>query len=180
MTINRNIQTLEEFRKQELRHLPNSTGELSNLLRDIALAAKRVNVEVNKAGLVDILGETGSFNFQGEAVQLLDKFANNEFMLVLQRGISCSGIVSEKMDDFISFDEELCNLSKYIVVIDPLDGSSNIDVNISIGTIFGVYRRRSKIGSACTREDFLQRGDSGSHDAYGLLRYRHQRASCHR
>src|ERR1700688_5253586 len=95
--INRNILTLEEFRKQELRSLPNATGELSNLLRDIALAAKRVNVEMNKAGLVDILGETGSVNVQGEMVQRLDHFANNEFMLVLQRGISCSGVVSEEV-----------------------------------------------------------------------------------
>ena len=99
--MNRNIQTLEEFRKQELRHLPNATGELSNLLRDIALAAKRVNVEVNKAGLVDIFGETGSVNIQGERVQRLDDFANNQFMHVLQRGISCSGVVSEEVDDFV-------------------------------------------------------------------------------
>jgi fructose-1,6-bisphosphatase I len=160
MTVNRNILTLEEFRNQELRHLPHSTGELSNLLRDIALAAKRVNVEVNKAGLVDILGETGSLNIQGELVQRLDKFANNEYMLVLQRGISCSGIVSEEIDDFISFDEEHCNLSKYVVVIDPLDGSSNIDVNISIGSIFGIFRRKSKIGSPCNRDDFLQKGEN--------------------
>ena len=160
MLFNRNIQTLEEFRKQELRHLPNSTGELSNLLRDIALAAKRVNVEVNKAGLVDILGETGSVNIHGEKVQRLDKFANSEFMLVLQRGISCSGIVSEELDDFVPFDEELCKLSKYVVVIDPLDGSSNIDVNISTGTIFGIFRRRSETGFPCIKDDFLQRGEN--------------------
>src|ERR1700682_1406284 len=77
--INRNILTLEEFRKQELRFLPDATGELSNLLRDIALAAKRVNVEVNKAGLEDILGDTGKINVQGEDVQQLDEFANAEF-----------------------------------------------------------------------------------------------------
>jgi Fructose-1,6-bisphosphatase len=158
--INRSIQTLEEFRKQELRHLPNSTGELSNLLRDIALAAKRVHVEVNKAGLVDILGETGTVNIQGEVVQRLDKLAHTEFMLVLQRGVSCCGLVSEEATDFISFDEEICNLSKYVVVMDPLDGSSNIDVNISIGTIFGIYRRRSPIGFPCQKEDFLQTGEN--------------------
>jgi fructose-1,6-bisphosphatase I len=156
--INRNILTLEEFRKQELRSLPNATGELSNLLRDIALAAKRVNVEVNKAGLIDILGPTGSTNIQNESVQKLDEFANNQFLAVLKRGVSCAGMASEEINDFVAFDEELSNQSKYVVVIDPLDGSSNIDVNISIGTIFGVYRRISKIGSPCEIDDFLQEG----------------------
>jgi fructose-1,6-bisphosphatase I len=159
MKIKRNILTLEEFRKQELRFLPHATGELSNLLRDIALAAKRVNVEVNKAGLEDILGETGSSNIQGERVKRLDEFAHYEFMAVLRRGISCAGIVSEEADEIICFDEELCNQSKYVVVMDPLDGSSNIDVNISIGTIFGIYRRVSPKGSPCREEDFLQKGD---------------------
>ena len=160
MIINRDILTLEEFRKQELRSLPNATGELSNLLRDIALAAKRVNVEVNKAGLVDILGETGAVNIQGESVQRLDEFANAEFMAVLQRGVSCAGIASEELDEFVAFNEELCNQSKYVVVMDPLDGSSNIDVNISIGTIFGVYRRKSVKGMPCVLEDFLQKGEN--------------------
>ena len=159
MNINRSILTLEEFRKQELRFLPQATGELSNLLRDIALAAKRVNVEVNKAGLVDILGETGETNIQGEGVKQLDDFANDSFMAVLQRGISCAGIASEELDDFACFDEDLCNQSKYVVVVDPLDGSSNIDVNISIGTIFGVYRRMTEKGTPCRREDFLQKGE---------------------
>jgi fructose-1,6-bisphosphatase I len=156
--INRDILTLEEFRKQELRFLPKATGELSNLLRDIALAAKRVNVEVNKAGLADILGDTGKINVQGEGVQQLDDFANTTFMTVLQRGISCAGLASEELDDFVCFDEELCNQSKYVVVLDPLDGSSNIDVNISIGTIFGVYRRKTEKGFPCQLEDFLQKG----------------------
>ena len=160
MKINRNILTLEEFRKQELRFLPQATGELSNLLRDIALAAKRVNVEVNKAGLVDILGETGEVNIQGEGVKQLDDFANSAFLAVLQRGISCAGIASEELDDFACFDEDLCNQSKYIVVLDPLDGSSNIDVNISIGTIFGVYRRKTEIGFPCKQNDFLQKGEN--------------------
>ncbi len=160
MMINRNILTLEEFRKQELRFLSHATGELSNLLRDIALAAKRVNVEVNKAGLEDILGDTGKTNVQGEGVQRLDEYANAEFMAVLRRGISCAGIASEELDDFICFDEELCNQSKYVVVLDPLDGSSNIDVNISIGTIFGIYRRKSQKGIPCSKEDFLQKGEN--------------------
>lgn len=158
MHINRCILTLEEFRKQELRFLPQATGELSNLLRDIALAAKRVNVEVNKAGLADILGDTGKINVQGEGVQQLDEFANTTFMTVLQRGISCAGIASEELVDFISFEEEICKQSKYVVVLDPLDGSSNIDANISIGTIFGVYRRISEKGFSCRNEDFIQKG----------------------
>ena len=158
MKINRCILTLEEFRKQELRLLPQATGELSNLLRDIALAAKRVHVEVNRAGLADILGDTGRVNIQGEGVQRLDEFANTTFMTVLQRGVSCAGLASEELDDYVSFDEEICNQSKYVVVLDPLDGSSNIDVNISIGTIFGVYRRKSETGLPCQREDFLQKG----------------------
>lgn len=158
MNINRNILTLDEFTIQQMRMFPNATGELSTLLRDIGLAAKRVNVEVNKAGLVDILGDTGSINVQGEDVKKLDIFANNQFIGVLKHGISCAGIGSEEMDDFVVFDDEISNNSKYVVVFDPLDGSSNIDVNVSIGTIFGVFRRISKIGTPCTQEDFLQPG----------------------
>src|SRR5277367_1135529 len=104
--INRNILTLEEFRKQELRLLPQATGELSNLMRDIALAAKRVHVEVNRAGLADILGDTGRVNIQGERIQRLDEFANTTFMTVLRRGVSCAGLASEELDDFVCFDEE--------------------------------------------------------------------------
>ncbi len=152
--------TLEEFRKKELRSLPQATGELSNLLRDISLASKRVHVEVNKAGLVDILGDTGETNIQNEAVQKLDAFANYQFITVLQGGVSCAGIASEELEDFVAFDELRCNDSKYVLVMDPLDGSSNIDVNISIGTIFGVYRRNSARGAPCIKEDFLQPGEN--------------------
>ena len=158
MIINRNILTLDEFTIQQMRMFPNATGELSTLLRDIGLAAKRINVEVNKAGLVDILGDAGSTNIQGEDVKKLDVFANNQFIGVLKHGISCAGIGSEEMEDFVVFDDEISNNSKYVVIFDPLDGSSNIDVNVSIGTIFGVYRRVSKVGSPCTKEDFLQSG----------------------
>jgi fructose-1,6-bisphosphatase I len=158
MSINRNVLTLDEFTLQQLRQFPTATGELSRLLRDMALAAKRVNVEVNKAGLVDILGDAGSINVQGEDVKKLDVFANNQFMGVLQHGISCAGIGSEEMDDFVVFDDEISNNSKYVVLFDPLDGSGNIDVNVSIGTIFGVYKRVSPLGKPCTKEDFLQPG----------------------
>jgi fructose-1,6-bisphosphatase I len=158
MNINRQVLTLDEFTIQQLRQLPNATGELSTLLRDIGLAAKRVNVEVNKAGLVDILGDAGTINVQGEDVKKLDIYANNQFMGVLKHGISCAGIGSEELDDFVVFDDEVSNQSKYVVQFDPLDGSGNIDVNISIGTIFSVYRRVSEIGKPCTKEDFLQKG----------------------
>jgi fructose-1,6-bisphosphatase I len=159
MTISRTVLTLEEFRKQELRSLPKATGELSSLLSDIALAAKRVNVEVNKAGLVEILGDADALNVHGEAVKKLDVFANYQFMAVLQRGTSCAGMVSEELENFVAFDEALSNQSKYVCALDPLDGSSNIDVNVSIGTIFGVYRRKTKIGTPCRLKDFLQVGE---------------------
>lgn len=156
--INRQVSTLDEFTIQSLRQFPHATGELSSLLRDIGLAAKRVNVEVNKAGLVDILGDEGTMNVQGEEVKKLDVYANNQFMGVLQRGVSCAGIASEELDDFVAFDDDVSRNSKYICMFDPLDGSGNIDVNVSIGTIFSVYRRVSERGTPVVREDFLQRG----------------------
>jgi len=158
MSINRRVQTLDEFTIQQLRDFPKATGELSSLLRDIGLAAKRVNVEVNKAGLVDILGDAGSMNVQGEEVKKLDIFANNQFVGVLRHGISCAGIGSEELDDVVIFDDEVSNASKYVCLFDPLDGSSNIDVNVSIGTIFSVYRRVSELGKPATKADFLQQG----------------------
>lgn len=156
--VNRTIATLDEFTIQSLRNLPTATGELSSLLRDIGLAAKRVNVEVNKAGLVDILGDEGTINVQGEEVKKLDVYANNQFMGVLQRGVSCAGIASEELDDFVAFDDEVSNNSKYVCLFDPLDGSGNIDVNVSIGTIFSIYRRVSPKGTPVVKEDFLQKG----------------------
>jgi fructose-1,6-bisphosphatase I len=156
--VNRNILTLDEFTIQSLRQFPHATGELSTLLRDIGLASKRVNVEVNKAGLVDILGDYGTVNVQGEDVKKLDIFANNQFMGVLQRGVSCAGIASEELDEFVGFEDEVSRNSKYVCLFDPLDGSGNIDVNVSIGTIFSIYRRVSDRGTPVTREDFLQPG----------------------
>ena len=158
MSVNRRVLTLDEFTIQQLRDFPNATGELSNLLRDIGLAAKRVNVEVNKAGLVDILGDAGSVNVQGEDVKKLDLFANNQFMGVLRHGISCAGIASEELDDVVVFDDEISNNSKYVCLFDPLDGRGNIDVNVSIGTIFCVYRRITEKGNPCEKKDFLQPG----------------------
>src|SRR5687768_9809494 len=158
-TINRKVLTLDEFTIQQLRNFPHATGELSGLLRNIGLAAKRVNVEVNKAGLVDILGDTGSVNVQGEEVKKLDEFANDHFMGVLRHGISCAGIASEELNDIVIFDDAVSNNSKYVCMFDPLDGSSNIDVNVSIGTIFSVYRRITPKGTPAALEDFLQLGN---------------------
>ena len=156
--MSRDLLTLDEFRFTEVRSIPNATGELSNLLRDIALASKIINVEVNKAGLVGILGETGEVNVQGERVKKLDLFANQQMTGALKRGISCAGIVSEELEHVEIFDDEMSRNSKYIVAFDPLDGSSNIDNCISIGTIFGIYRRTSPPGERCTDEDFNLHG----------------------
>ncbi|HKG67645.1 MAG TPA: class 1 fructose-bisphosphatase [Segetibacter sp.] len=158
MNINRKIQTLDEFTIQQLREVPGATGELAMLLRDIGLAAKRVNVEVNKAGLVDILGDAGEINVQGEEVKKLDIFANNQFIGVTRHGVSCAGVASEENDDIVVFDDEKSNNSKYVMLMDPLDGSGNVDVNVSIGTIFSIYRRVSEKGKPVVLKDFLQPG----------------------
>lgn len=153
--------TLDEFTIQQLRLYPQATGELSGLLRGIGLAAKMVNVQVNKAAIADILGEDGgAVNVQGETVQKLDSLANNTFINVLRHGIHCAGIVSEENEEIIVFDDPKNNQSKYVVLMDPLDGSSNTDVNAPIGTIFSIYRRVSKLGEPCTKEDFLQKGEN--------------------
>ncbi len=160
MDIRRKILTLDEFTMQQLRLFPHATGELSALLRDIGLAAKRIYAEVNKAGIADILGSAGYKNIHAETVQELDVFAQNQLRMVLKHGMSCAGIASEEMDGIEVFDDRVNNKSKYVVMFDPLDGSSNIDTNISIGTIFGVYRRTSETGEPCNTKDFLQTGIS--------------------
>ncbi|MGZ0015948.1 class 1 fructose-bisphosphatase [Yeosuana sp. AK3] len=153
-------QTLGEFIIGNQASFKYSSGELSSLLNSIRLAAKVVNHEVNKAGLVDIIGAAGDVNIQGENQQKLDVYANDKFIQTLtNRNIVC-GIASEEEDDFIainSIDENHQN--KYIVLIDPLDGSSNIDVNVSVGTIFSIYRRVTPVGTPVTLEDFLQKGN---------------------
>ena len=160
MYISQNVLTLDEFRFSEQRNFPQATGELSTLLRDISFAAKLINAEVNKAGLADLLGDAGIINIQGEEVKKLDIFANDTLINCLKRGISCAGVVSEELDDVIIFDDEKSSQSKYIVAFDPLDGSSNIDNCISIGTIFGIYLRSSEAGKKCTPEDFIFQGKS--------------------
>lgn len=153
-------QTLGEFIIENQSAFPYSSGELSRLINSIRLAAKVVNHEVNKAGLVDILGAVGDTNIQGEEQQKLDVYANEKFIQTLtNREIVC-GIASEENDHFIAIKgNNNDNQNKYVVMIDPLDGSSNIDVNVSVGTIFAVYRRVTPVGSPVTEEDFLQAGN---------------------
>lgn len=151
--------TLGEFIIENQKDFAYSSGELSRLINSIRLAAKVVNHEVNKAGLVDILGAFGDTNVQGEEQQKLDVFANEAFIKTLtNREIVC-GIASEENDGFITISgREKNNQNKYVVLIDPLDGSSNIDVNVSVGTIFSIYRRVTPAGTPVTLEDFLQPG----------------------
>jgi fructose-1,6-bisphosphatase I len=154
-------QTLGEFIIENQSSFQYSSGELSSLLNSLRLAAKIVNHEVNKAGLVDIIGAAGDTNIQGEDQQKLDVYANEKFIQTLtKRNIVC-GIASEEEDDFIRINSQDENhQNKYIVLIDPLDGSSNIDVNVSVGTIFSIYRRVTPVGTPVTLDDFLQKGDA--------------------
>lgn len=155
----RKNQTLGEFIIENQREFQYSSGELSKLINAIRLAAKVVNHEVNKAGLVDILGAAGDTNIQGENQQKLDVLANEKFIQTLMNREIVCGIASEEEDDFISVNSHDENhQNKYVVLIDPLDGSSNIDVNVSVGTIFSIYRRITPIGTPVTLADFLQPG----------------------
>lgn len=152
-------QSLGEFIIENQEEFKYSSGELSRLINSIRLAAKVVNHKVNKAGLVDILGTAGNNNIQGEDQQKLDVFANEVFINTLtNREIVC-GIASEEEDDFITIKgRNEKNDNKYVVLMDPLDGSSNIDVNVSVGTIFSIFRRITPSGTPVTIDDFLQPG----------------------
>ncbi|MFA8437195.1 MAG: class 1 fructose-bisphosphatase [Marinifilaceae bacterium] len=153
-----NVQTLNQFIIQRQSDYPQAKGELSRLLHHIGIAAKIVNREVNKAGLVDILGEAGNENVQGEDQQKLDVFADNHFIDALKASGECCGVASEENEDIIIFDDEMGKNGKYIFSMDPLDGSSNIDVNVSIGTIFSIYERITPRGEVAKLDDFLQEG----------------------
>ena len=146
--------TLDRFIKSNQSQYPNAAGELSQLLRDIALASKVVNREINKAGLVDIMGNAGAMNSGGDHQQKLDLLANTRFTRALSKGGEACGIASEETEQFI----DLENNGKYIVTIDPLDGSSNIDVNVSIGTIFSIYKKQTPASEPLKESDFLQKG----------------------
>jgi len=151
------IVTLTQFIIQRQSEYPHAKGALTRLLNDIATAAKIVNREINAAGLVDILGSSGKENVQGEAQKKLDVFANDMFITALKGGGECCAIASEENEKVISFSNEFSELGKYVIAMDPLDGSSNIDSNVSIGTIFSIYRRITEVGGG-TIEDLLQPG----------------------
>jgi fructose-1,6-bisphosphatase I len=153
----KSVKTLGQFIIEKQADFPYAKGELSRLLRDIGIAAKIVNREVNKAGLVDILGEEGTTNIQGESQKKLDVYANEQFITALQSGGECCIVVSEENDEYVYIDSEISKNAKYIVAIDPLDGSSNIDVNVAVGTVFSIYRRKTTEGKAAM-EDVLQKG----------------------
>ncbi|MCB0520996.1 MAG: class 1 fructose-bisphosphatase [Lewinellaceae bacterium] len=153
------IVTLDEFIIHRQKEVPFASGELTGLLRDIGVAAKIVNREVNKAGLLNILGAAGSENTHGENVQKLDLYANEKLIECLRNSGECCGIGSEENEEFIPVPPVDGKESKYVVVMDPLDGSSNIDVNVSVGTIFGIYRRKSEPSGPVNAADFLQKGE---------------------
>jgi fructose-1,6-bisphosphatase I len=145
---------LDRFIKNNQDQFQYASGELSQLLRDIALASKVVNREVNKAGLIDIMGAIGTQNMAGDNQQKLDVLANIRFTRALAKGGEVCALVSEESESFV----DLNNDGKYVIAIDPLDGSSNIDVNVSIGTIFSIYRRKSQAGTPIQPFDILQKG----------------------
>ncbi len=146
--------TLDRFIKRDQDSFPYATGELSQLLRDIGLASKILNREITRSGLLNLEGAFGAENVQGEAQQKLDVVANIRFKRALTNGGQVCALVSEEEPDLITINPD----ANYLVAMDPLDGSSNIDVNVSIGTIFSIYRRKSKKGSQVTKEDVLQPG----------------------
>ncbi len=148
--------TLDRYIMQRQTAFPYATGELSQLLRDMALASKIINREINRAGLMEIMGSAGADNVQGETQQKLDVVANIRFIRALKNGGEVCALISEEDEDII----HTGNVNaRYVVAINPLDGSSNIDVNVSIGTIFSIYRRVSPVGNPATLADFLQGGN---------------------
>lgn len=147
--------TLDRFIKRKQDDFPYATGELSQLLRDIALAGKIINREITRCGLINLAGAFGNTNVQGEEQQKLDVVANIRFIRALRNGGEVCAIISEEEEGIIDLDNPN---GKYVVAMDPLDGSSNIDVNVSIGTIFSIYRRKSSSGGPITDADVLQKG----------------------
>ncbi len=159
------MKTLGEFIVEKQHEFSHATGELTALLSAIKLGAKIIHRDINKAGLVDITGASGAENVQGEVQQKLDLFANEKLKAALRARDIVAGIASEEEDEIVVF--EGCEHAKYVVLMDPLDGSSNIDVNVSVGTIFSIYRRVTPVGTPVTEEDFLQPGNKQVAAGYG-------------
>jgi Fructose-1,6-bisphosphatase len=152
------ITTLNDFITLRQKDFPYAKGELSSLLSHIGTAAKIINKKINKAGLVDIIGRSGEVNIQGENQQKLDVFADKVFINALLSSGECCGVATEENQNEIVFTERFARKGKYIVCMDPLDGSSNIDYNVSVGSIFSIYRRITPRGVKVTNEDFIQEG----------------------
>ena len=154
------MKTLGEFIVEKQAEYPNAKGELSGILSSIRLVAKVIHRDINKAGLTNnIIGNSGVQNVQGEAQMKLDLFAHNTMKQALMSREEVAGFASEEEENFIAFDTERGRNAKYVILTDPLDGSSNIDVNVSVGTIFSIYRRVSPVGTPVTLEDFMQPGN---------------------
>ncbi|QTF07015.1 class 1 fructose-bisphosphatase [Brenneria izadpanahii] len=153
------MKTLGEFIVEKQHDFSHATGELTALLSAIKLGAKIIHRDINKAGLVDILGTSGISNVQGEVQMKLDLYANEKLKAALKARGEVAGIASEEEDEIVIFDGERAENAKYVVLMDPLDGSSNIDVNVSVGTIFSIYRRITPLGIPVTEDDFLQPGN---------------------
>ncbi len=154
-----NVTTLGQFIIEKQNEFPYAKGELSRLLRDIGIAAKIISREVNKAGLAEIIGDAGHTNVQGEDVKKLDEISNDLFIETLSKGGEVAMIASEENDDIVPLKGKYSLNGNYVMCMDPLDGSSNIDVNVSIGTIFSIYRRITPAGTPATIEDVLQPGN---------------------
>jgi fructose-1,6-bisphosphatase I len=157
--IKHSVKTLNQFIIASQSSYPDAKGGLSSLLHHVGIASKIINREVNKAGLVDILGQAGAENIQGEEQQKLDIFADEVFNQELKASGEVCGVASEEREEVTLFDDDQSLNAKYVFCMDPLDGSSNIDVNVSIGTIFSIYERKSPMGELANKEDFLQKGD---------------------
>lgn len=154
-SFNDRLVTLEEYIIQSQNRFPGATGELSQLLRDIGLASKIISREVNKAGITNILGVDGSTNVHGEDVKKLDLFADHQLISALERSQITSMVISEENDGIVRLGS---SNGRYIVYLDPLDGSSNIDVNVSVGSIFSIYMREARFDPAINEDDALQPG----------------------
>ncbi len=152
-----NIMTLTRHIIDEQYKYPEATGEFTNLMNDICFAAKRISYHTNKAGLLDVLGETDLINVQGEKVQKLDVFAHDTMVKALDHGGNLCCMASEEEEGIISIPEQY-PIGKYVCLFDPLDGSSNIDANVSVGTIFSIYKRITDDDKPGTIEDCLQPG----------------------
>lgn len=150
--------SLDEFRSSELRLYPNATGALSNLLREISIAAKRIDSVISRNSKINTSSSIEIQNTSGDILKPLDQYSNEQMLTILQGSLNCAGVVSEEEENILVFDNSANNKSHYVVMFDPMDGSANCNNCMTVGTIFGIYQRCTDIGSACSLKDFLQTG----------------------